>query len=133
MKKGVTTLIVVVGVLVVLGVVAYLLYEPEYMQDNQEGMQQETEEPEQQTESDNEVSIQNFEYTPSSITIDSGDTVTWTNLDDARHTVTSDTGNELDSDLLSNGETYEHTFTEAGTFAYHCTPHPYMKGTVIVE
>jgi plastocyanin len=37
------------------------------------------------------------------------------------------------SELLAKGESYSFTFKKAGTYTYHCTPHPYMKGTVVVE
>ncbi len=79
------------------------------------------------------ANIQNFEYSPSQITIKAGDNVTWANLDSAPHTVTSDSGNELQSSTLGNSQAYSHTFTKAGTYAYHCTVHPMMKGTVIVQ
>lgn len=61
-----------------------------------------------------------------------GDTVTWTNGTDVAHTVASDSGGELASDSIGDGATFDHTFTAEGTFAYHCTVHPYMKGTVVV-
>ena len=79
------------------------------------------------------VSIQNVAFSPSTLTIHVGDTVVWTNKDSVIHTVTSDTGTELNSANLSNGETYSHTFNQAGTFNYHCTVHPMMKAKVIVE
>lgn len=78
------------------------------------------------------VTIENFAYVPQSITVKVGTTVTWTNKDSVAHTVTSDSGGVLDSPLFSAGETYSFTFNEAGTFTYHCTPHPDMKGTVTV-
>jgi len=80
-----------------------------------------------------EIKISNFAFSPSTITIKKGDTIKWTNLDSVRHTVTSDSGNELNSNLLSNGESYSNTFSQTGTFNYHCTPHPSMKARVIVE
>lgn len=61
-----------------------------------------------------------------------GDTVTWTNGTDVAHTVTSDSGTELASDSLADSATFDHTFTAEGTFAYHCTIHPYMTGKVVV-
>ena len=67
------------------------------------------------------VEIINFAFTPLTLTIKKGDTVT------------SDTGNELDSSLFSQGQTYSHTFNEPGIYNYHCTPHPYMKAKIIVE
>ena len=62
-----------------------------------------------------------------------GDTVTWTNQDDAMmHSVTADDGS-FDSGLLAQGETFSHTFTDPGEFEYFCTPHPWMRAKVVVE
>jgi plastocyanin len=79
------------------------------------------------------VAIEGFAFSPANIVVDAGTTVTWTNRDRAGHTVTSDEGGELDSELLGRGETYAHTFERPGTYAYHCAPHPYMKGLVTVR
>jgi len=79
------------------------------------------------------IAITDFSYSPKELTINVGDTVVWTNYDSITHTVTSDSGNQLDSSLLTKGQIYYQTFNEAGTFDYHCTPHPYMKGKIIVE
>jgi plastocyanin len=79
------------------------------------------------------VLIKNFAFSPSSLTVSVGTTVTWTNQDSASHTVTSDSGSELNSATLSTGQSFSHTFTQAGTFAYHCTIHPFMKATVTVQ
>lgn len=76
-----------------------------------------------------EVSINDFEFDPASVTISTGDTVRWTNMDPADHTVT---GSIFDSDVLEEGDTYEFTFTETGTFEYYCSLHPEMEGTIIV-
>ena len=78
------------------------------------------------------VEIKGFTFSPSTITVPKGATVTWTNMDDVAHTVTSDDG-KFDSGSVTKGQTYSHTFTEAGTFAYHCTPHPNMKASVVVK
>ncbi len=79
------------------------------------------------------INIQNFKFSPATLIIKKGEAIVWTNMDSVRHTVTSDSGNELDSSLLSTQQTYSHTFTKTGTYAYHCTPHPNMKATIIVE
>src|SRR5258705_475257 len=68
----------------------------------------------------------------SSITIDKNVTVTWTNTDAMPHTVTAD-DNSFTSDELNQNDTYSHTFTTDGTFAYHCAIHTGMKGTVVVN
>ena len=79
------------------------------------------------------IDIANFEFKTPVVTIKKGDTVKWTQRDSVGHTVTSDNNVWESSPTLKSGETFEHMFMEAGTFTYHCTPHPYMKGKVIVE
>jgi plastocyanin len=78
------------------------------------------------------VSIANMSYSPSSLTVKKGTTVTWTNNDDVAHTVTADSGNAFDSGNMDKGKNFSHTFDTAGTFAYHCTYHSNMHGKVIV-
>lgn len=80
------------------------------------------------------VTIQDFAFSPATIKVKVGTKVTWTNQDSVRHTITADepSGDAPDSQLLAKGETYSFTFTKAGTYGYHCQPHPYMKATVIV-
>lgn len=78
-----------------------------------------------------EVEIEDFAYIADMLTIKVGTTVTWTNKDAARHTVSSDTG-IFESGLFGKGESFSYTFTEVGVFPYHCAPHPYMKGTITV-
>jgi amicyanin len=81
------------------------------------------------------VVISNFAYSPPAIKVKVGQTVTWTNNDPVAHTVTADntSSDAPNSKLLNKGESYTFTFNKAGTYAYHCTPHPYMKGTVVVS
>jgi plastocyanin len=81
----------------------------------------------------NEVFIQNSAFNPSTITVVASTTITWTNNDVISHTVTSDTGNELNSGNIPSNGTWSHTFTTAGTYPYHCTIHPAMKATVKVN
>ena len=78
------------------------------------------------------VSIDNFNFTPSPITVAVGTTVVWTNKDDVPHNVTS-TDNVFKSPTLDTDEKFEYTFTKAGTFPYYCTIHPKMAGKVIVQ
>lgn len=82
---------------------------------------------------ENNIAINNFAFSPPTITIKKGETIVWKNEDSIVHTVTSDSGNEIESDNLANGQTYSHTFNSEGTFSYHCNIHKMMKGTVIVE
>jgi len=78
-----------------------------------------------------QVTVQGFAFAPASITVNTGDSVTWTNKDSAAHTVTAD-GGSFDQPLPASGGTATITFNTAGTFPYHCTIHPNMHGTVVV-
>lgn len=80
-----------------------------------------------------DVRIENFAFAPANIVVDVGTTVTWTNDDIVPHTVTSDDGGELNSELLNPGDTFSHTFDTPGEYRYHCTPHPNMQGLVTVR
>lgn len=81
------------------------------------------------------IEVSGMAYSPAEVTIEPGQTVEW-HFDDGGmpHDVAGDgaLAGDLQSDLLTEG-TYSYTFEEAGTFSYHCTPHPMMVGTVIVE
>jgi plastocyanin len=78
------------------------------------------------------VSISGFAFNPATITIKAGESVTWTNADSVTHTVVADNG-EFTSSGLANGQTYSFTFAKAGTYKYHCSIHPTMTGTVVVQ
>lgn len=78
------------------------------------------------------VSISGMKFIPMSIEITAGDTVRWTNDDDRDHTVVAGDGS-FKSGNLRSGDSYEHTFDKSGKFAYSCSYHPRMKGTVVVS
>ncbi len=77
-----------------------------------------------------EVSIEDFAFKPKSIEISVGDTVKWTNLDSASHTIA---GTDFTSEVLSKNGVFIHTFSKAGIYNYRCSIHPSMNGIVIVE
>lgn len=79
---------------------------------------------------DQDVAISGFSYSPRTVTVNVGDTVTWTNSDAQAHTATGSGWNTGD---LGNGESGSITFQSAGTFDYMCGIHPAMTGTVIVR
>lgn len=87
-----------------------------------------------------DVTIENFAFTPDTITINTGDTVRWTNLDFIGHTATSQTGNGtlvpngvFASPELKNEGVYQFSFTQPGTFYYYCLPHgSSMQGEISV-
>jgi amicyanin len=78
------------------------------------------------------VTIADFSFTPATITVNAGDTVTWNNNGPTPHSATSTNG-AFDTGILRKGQSGSHTFDEAGTYSYFCTPHPYMKATVVVQ
>jgi plastocyanin len=84
-----------------------------------------------------DVSIGDFFFAPQSVTVKVGDTVRWTNNGVASHTTTSGTSPTGDgkwaSGILSSGQPFSFTFTQAGTFPYFCSVHTFMTGTVTVQ
>lgn len=78
------------------------------------------------------VNIQNFAFNPATVTVAPGTAVTWKFDDDTDHTVVAD-DNSFSSQPEGKGQTYSHTFATAGTVAYHCSIHPFMKATVTVK
>jgi plastocyanin len=78
------------------------------------------------------VKIANFAFDPAQVSAKVGDTVTWTNSDSAGHTATVDDNDVCTTVTLENGASGGITFTQAGSYPYHCKIHPNMKGTVEV-
>ena len=72
---------------------------------------------------------------PQILVVERGVTVTWLNIDIGRHIITSDTGDpdSFTSPLLETNHRFQFTFTELGTYNYHCTDNPAIKGTIIVN
>ena len=81
------------------------------------------------------LSISGFAFMPNPDTISSGVSLTWTNLDGVAHTVTADTGvtPAFDSGAIAPGASSSLVLTLPGTYAYHCSIHTSMKGTIIVQ
>jgi len=71
-------------------------------------------------------------FNPKRLEIAPGTIVRWTNNDQLVHSVTADDGS-WDSGPIEPGKTWTHTFTQPGEYAFHCTPHPFMKGVVVVR
>ena len=78
------------------------------------------------------VDIDNFAFTPAALTVTAGTTVTWKNEDDSPHRI-GDKNGTFKSAALDTDDTFSHTFTVPGEYAYICTIHPYMAGTIIVR
>ncbi|MBI4079741.1 cupredoxin family copper-binding protein [Candidatus Kaiserbacteria bacterium] len=77
------------------------------------------------------VTIEHFTFTPSTLTISAGDTVVFTNKDAVGHTATKI--GSFNSGIITEGQSKSIVFAQKGTFDYFCDPHPYMRGTIIVE
>jgi len=78
------------------------------------------------------VHIGNFTFKSPALTVRPGTTVTWTNDDDIPHTVVSKDG-VFKSKVLDTGNQFSFTFAKAGQFAYFCSLHPHMTGTIVVK
>jgi len=118
MNKILLALIIVFVIIILVGV--YLIYYKNPTINQPQSQAQPT---------DNTISIKNFAFSPGTITIKSGTTVTWLNEDSAPHTIKFATFN---SNILNNGATFQFTFNDAGTYDYYCAIHPSMKGKIIV-
>jgi plastocyanin len=85
----------------------------------------------------NTISIRDNSFSPALLTVDPGTTVRWVHNASAIHTATSGTRNNPDgifnSGDMRNGDTFEFTFTDSGTFDYNCIYHAGMDGTIVVR
>jgi plastocyanin len=122
MKKA---LLIIVGLIIIGGLVylGYFYYWSNYKTPSQ---------PVQSTQSANQnsVNISNFSFNPADLTVKAGTAVTWTNNDSTTHTVTFDS---FQSGNIAPGSSYSHTFSDKGTFNYHCSIHPSMTGKVVIQ
>ncbi|MFF3455233.1 cupredoxin family copper-binding protein [Streptomyces sp. NPDC002730] len=81
-----------------------------------------------------QVRMSGYAFTPRSLTITAGSTVTWTNQDTAPHDVKTTSGpHSFHSPMLDKGGSWSHTFTSPGTYGYLCTVHPGMTGQLTVK
>jgi len=78
------------------------------------------------------VEMRAMAFSPQRLAASAGATVEWTNRDQVAHTVTADDGS-WDSGPIEPGATWRRAFDTPGTFAFHCTPHPYMTGAVVIR
>ena len=78
----------------------------------------------------NAILIQNFAFSPQTLTVNAGTTVTWTNDDSAPHTIKSDA---FTSPVMNKGGSFSFKFDNKGSYDYSCSIHPSMKGKIVVE
>ena len=85
----------------------------------------------------NTVVISNYSFNQQTLKVRVGTTVTWINMDTVTHSLESGTHEAptglFESALLNHMQSFSYTFKAPGTFVYHCDPHPYMTGTILVE
>jgi plastocyanin len=79
-----------------------------------------------------DVKIDNFSFTPTTLTVKAGTQITWTNADDIPHTVVSE-DQSFKSKVLDTDEKFTFTASKPGTYSYFCSIHPKMTGKVVVE
>ena len=83
------------------------------------------------------VTVDKMKYQQPEVTIKPGQTVTWINAEAMPHNVAFNAGvvgdDKMAAPMMKKDQSYSITFNESGTYDYHCTPHPFMKGKVIVE
>jgi plastocyanin len=79
-----------------------------------------------------EVRVDNFTFGPATLTVPVNSTVTWVNKDDLPHVIASNDG-VFKSKALDTEDKYSFTFSKPGTYAYFCSIHPKMVGTIIVK
>ena len=78
------------------------------------------------------AAIKDFEFDPATVTAKVGDVITWTNNGPTGHTVTVDNQTGCDTGTLTAGSTGSLTFTQAGSYPFHCSIHSSMKGTITI-
>ena len=80
-----------------------------------------------------EVTIDNFRFSPNTLTLSVGATVTWVNHDNVPHVVSSADNQFKKSAVLKPGQSFSHTFATTGTYSYFCSIHPRMTGKIMVK
>jgi len=129
--------LIAIIVVVVLGVGGWVIYDKHRSNNNpnMDNTNSSTSSSNQSVTSTGAITIKNMMFTPSQISILKGGTVTWTNNDSTAHTVVDDLSNVggPSSGDIQPGSTYSYTFNKTGSFQYHCSIHPSMRGTIVVK
>lgn len=132
MKQSIK-LVTIAGLILAVGVVLAACKKQAPATQTQTGGQSPAVQSEQAVEASS-VEIANFAFSPATLTVKAGQTITVTNRDTAGHTMTSDDGTSFDSGNIAKDQSKTITApTKPGSYPFHCTPHPNMKGTLIVQ
>jgi plastocyanin len=86
----------------------------------------------EKTAAETAVKIDNFTFSPVTVTVPAGSTVRWTNHDDIPHNVVSE-DKSFKSKAMDTDENFSYTFTKPGTYSYFCSIHPKMTGKIVVQ
>ena len=121
---------IIIGIILVIIVVGGLIIINRYPSANSQPLSVQPQANRQISAASNSIAIQNFSFSPAALTVKQGTKVIWTNSDSAPHKIKSDTFNSTD---LNQGDKFEFTFNNKGTFSYICSIHPSMKGEIVVE
>lgn len=123
---------ILVGILVVIVIVVgyWFLIQKQYKSNSTPTASPQPAAQSQNTVEANTITIANFAFNPGSLTIKVGTKVTWINQDSTAHRIKSNTFNSTD---LNQGEKFEFTFNNPGSFDYICGIHPSMSGKIVVE
>ena len=81
----------------------------------------------------NTIEIKDFNFSPKTITVKSGEKITWINRDEEPHTVVSVEKQFKKSSALDTDQEFTITAGAPGTYTYFCSVHPKMTGTIVVE
>ena len=79
------------------------------------------------------VTIKDFKFSPASLTVKDSARVAVTNEDSTAHTATADDGHSFDTGTLADGASKTISVSKPGSYAYHCSIHPFMHGTLVVK
>ena len=116
-----------------MGTLAFVLFIALALLNTIRGKEPETRESAPARATKTEVIIGNFSFSPKTLTVPVGATVTWTNHDKVPHLVTSTNDQFKKSPLLKAGQSFSNTFATGGTYSYFCSIHPQMTGKIIVK
>ena len=118
--------VIIALLVIVLGVIGYFVYGNNFSNNKNNDINI------NQTVTPGTITIQNFSFSPNTLTINVGDTVTWQNNDSTIHRINASDG-RFNSGEISHGDKFSYTFTKSGTYNYYCSIHTYMTGVVIVK
>jgi plastocyanin len=115
------------------GTLAFVLFVALTLLSTMRGKEPETRESTPAKATKTEIVIDNFSFSPKTVTVAAGAAVTWTNHDNVPHVVTSVDNQFQKSPVLQAGQSFSSTFARGGTYSYFCSIHPRMTGKIIVK